>query len=78
MKRQDFCRAKGVEVSTFDYWRARLKRTAAKEPTVVKVAAVRPDAAPITIRVSEHVFVELDGNAGEEQLRRVLKAAAGP
>jgi len=76
LKRQDFCRAKSLKLSTFDYWRARLKKTAAEEPAVVRVATVKRLADPIRIRIDEQIVVELNGDAGEEQLRRVLRAAA--
>ena len=77
LMRKEFCEAKGLKLSTFDYWKGRLKKTAAEEPAVVKVATARRPAESIRIRVGEHIVVELDGNAGEEQLRRVLRAAAG-
>ena len=77
-KRKEFCEAKGLKLSTFDYWRARLKKTTARGAAIVKVARVkRPLVAGIRVRVGEQVVVELDGDAAEEQLRRVLKAAAG-
>ena len=76
LRRKEFCKAKGVKLSTFDYWRARLKKTAAQVPAVVKVATVKREAAPIRIRIGEQIVVELNGDAGEEQLKRVLSAAA--
>ena len=76
LRRKDFCRAKDLKLSTFDYWRSRLKKTAAEEPVVVKVATVKRPAESIRVRLGEQVVVELDGNAGEEQLIRVLRAAA--
>jgi transposase-like protein len=76
LRRKEFCEAKGVKLSTFDYWRARLRKTTAEVPAVVKVATVKRPAEPIRIRVNEQIVVELDGDAGEDQLKRVLKAAA--
>ena len=77
LKRKEFCEARSLKLSTFDYWRSRLKKTAAEEPAVVKITTVRPAAEPIRICIGEKVVVELDGEAGEEQLRRVLSATAG-
>lgn len=76
LKRKEFCEQKDVKLSTFDYWRARLKKTAAEAPAVVKVATVKRPPEPIRIHIGEQIVVELNGDAGEEQLRRVLKAAA--
>ena len=76
LKRKEFCAAKDLKLSTFDYWRTRLKKTARKEPTVVKITTVKRAAAPIRVCVGKRIVVELDGEAGEEQLRRVLKVAA--
>ena len=74
--RKEFCTERGLKLSTFDYWRSRLKKTAEEEPAVVKVATAKRETEPIRIRIGEQVVVELDGTASEEQLRRVLTAAA--
>ena len=76
LRRKEFCEAKGVKLSTFDYWRARLKKTTAEVPAVVRVATVKRPAEPIRVCIGERVVVEIDADAGEEQLKRVLKAAA--
>jgi transposase-like protein len=77
LRRKEFCETKGVKLSTFDYWRSRLKKTAAKGPAVVEVTTVKRPGEPIRIHVNEQIVVELNGDAEEEQLRRVLKGAAG-
>ena len=75
-KRKEFCAERGLKPSTFDYWRARLRSTGNEAPAVVEIARVSVPAARITVRVNERVAVELDGHASEEQLARVLRAAA--
>ncbi len=74
-KRKEFCAERQIKLSTFDYWRARLRKTAAEESGVVEVGRVAAPAAPIRVRVNERVVIELDGDAGEQQLVRVLRAA---
>jgi len=76
MRRKEFCTERGIKLSTFDYWRSRLRKTSGEEPGVVKVGLVSAAAAPITVRVNDRVTVELDGQASEEQLARVLRVAA--
>lgn len=71
----EFCSERGLKLSTFDYWRSRLKRAAEEEPVVVKVATARRETEPIKVRVGGQIVVELDGEASEEQVARVLKAA---
>lgn len=73
--RKEFCAERGLKLSTFDYWRARLKRTEGDQTGVVRVVRVEVSAPAITVRVGERVAVELDGEASEEQLARVLRAA---
>ena len=76
VKRGKFCAERGIKVSTFDYWRARLRRTDGNESGVVKVWEVAPIPPAIRVRVNERVTIELDGTAGESQLVRVLRAVA--
>ena len=47
-----------------------------EEAGVVKVAQVGVPTAPIVIRVNDRLVIELDMAVSEEQLVRVLKAAA--
>jgi transposase-like protein len=75
VKRKDFCSERGIKPSTFDYWRSRLRKTGDELAGVVEVARVAMSARPITVRVGERLVVELDGQASEEQLARVLRAA---
>lgn len=44
---------------------------------MVRVVSVKRRVEPIRIRIGEQIVVELDGDAGEEQLSRVLNAASG-
>ena len=74
-KRKEFCAERQIKPSTFDYWRARLRKTAAEESGVVKVGRVVAATSPIRVRVNERVVIELDGHAAEQQLVRVLRAA---
>ena len=75
-RRKEFCAERQIKPSTFDYWRARLKRTDGEEAGVIEVGRVSVPTAPIRVRVGERVVIELEGTAGEEQLARVLKAAS--
>ena len=74
-KRKEFCAQRQIKPSTFDYWRARLKRTAVEEAGLVRVGRVATPTAAIRVRVNDQVMIELDAGATEEQLRRVLRAA---
>ena len=75
MKRKEFCAEREIRLTTFDYWRCRLRKTGGQGTDVVEVARVSVPAAPITVRVNDRVVIELDGQATEEQLARVLRAA---
>lgn len=74
-KRKEFCAERQIMLSTFDYWRARLRKTAAEESGVVEVGRVAAPAAAIRVRVNERVVIELDADVAQEQLVRVLRAA---
>ena len=76
LTRKAFCDARGLKLSTFDYWRGRL-RTTEGEPTAVKVATVRADRPAIRILVGEAVQIELDAAADTAQIRRVVEAVRG-
>ena len=74
-KRKAFCAERQIKPSTFDYWRARLRKTTAEEALVVRVGQIGALTAPIRVRVNNRVEIELDGNVAEEHLVRVLRAA---
>ncbi len=76
VKRGAFCSRRGIKVSTFDYWRARVRKTGGDECGVVKVADMAPVLEAIRIRVDDRITIELDGSTGEGQLVRVLRAVA--
>jgi hypothetical protein len=75
--RKAFCSERGIKLSTFDYWRSRLRQTAKSRAQVVKVGTMSKVVPPIRIRIGERVTVELDGAAEEGQLQRVLRAVIG-
>ena len=75
LTRKAFCEQRGLKLSTFDYWRRRL-RTTEGEPTTVKVATVMAERA-IRILVGHAVVLELDGAADAAQIRRVVEAVRG-
>ncbi|MCK4516835.1 MAG: hypothetical protein KAU31_16350 [Spirochaetaceae bacterium] len=75
VKRKEFCAERRIKSSTFDYWRARLRKTLGEGAGVVRVGRVAAPAAAIRVRVNERVVIELDGGVAEEQLVRVLRAA---
>ena len=76
MTRREFCEARGIKVSTFAYWRTRFRKSEGMNASMVRIAGVAMSAANITIRVSDRLVIELDRAVSEEQLVRVLKAAA--
>ena len=76
LTRKAFCQARGLKLSTFDYWRRRVQNSSG-EPAVVKVATVVAEHPAIRIVVGEAVVIELDGGADAEQIRRVAEAVRG-
>jgi hypothetical protein len=76
LRRREFCEARGIKLSTFAYWRTRFRKSEGEAAEVVKIGRVSVPRAAIMIRVSDRLVVELDGQTDEEQLVRVLKAAA--
>ena len=71
--RTEFCTARRLKVSTFDYWRRRLKAIEGM-PKAVKVATVGRESSAIRILVGDAVRIELDGSCEAEQIRRVVEA----
>ena len=65
-----------MKLCTFAYWKTRGRKAEGEEAGVVKVAQVGVPTAPIVIRVNDRLVIELDMAVSEEQLVRVLKAAA--
>jgi hypothetical protein len=74
LSRREFCEAPGIKVSTFAYWRTRFRKNEKEKTAVVKIASVEATGAPIRVWVGTRVVVELNGQASEEQLGRVLRA----
>ena len=50
-KRKAFCAERQIKPSTFDYWRARLRKTPDEESRVVRVGRVAAPTAPLRVRV---------------------------
>lgn len=75
LTRKGFCEAHGLKLSTFDYWRRRL-RTMNDGATTVKVAMVQSERPAIRILVGDVVVIELDGGADAAQIRRVIEAVS--
>jgi hypothetical protein len=73
--RMQFCAARGIKVTTFDYWRARLSATGEASSDLVSVGRILVCDPPLRVRVNDGLFVKLDGAASSEQLWRVLQAA---
>jgi hypothetical protein len=74
LSRAAFCRARGVPMSTFLYWRRRL---AAKSPFVeVELVGAGAVSAAVEITAPGGAVIRLTRDADEDLIRRVLRAAS--
>jgi hypothetical protein len=75
--RSEFCREQGIRVSTFDYWRKKLKNGKKRIPGFVRVPVSLNDknrAASFRIVIDGHYSVELCPGFQSDDLITVLRA----
>ena len=68
MTRKEFCEARGVKLSTFDYWRQRLRKHGAQK-TAAKGATVAAQSSTIGNLIGNGVSVELEGRVDAARIR---------
>ena len=74
--RREFCAGRGISVTTFDYWRLRLR--SAQRPgkqRLVKVEVARAQAASFTLRLANGRSIESSFECAEEELARLIRVA---
>ena len=73
LTRREFCRQRGIALSTFDYWRQRLLR----KPRLVKVEVAGAEAAAqsFTLRLANGRSIESPWRFDEEELARLIRIA---
>ncbi len=73
LTRGEFCRQRGIPVSTLDYWRQRLVR----KPRLVKVEVARAEtpAQSFTLRLANGRSIDSSWRFDEEELARLIRVA---
>lgn len=76
LSRAEYCRTRKVPLSTFHYWRRRLVASTAF--VEVEVTGAGPESGPSRIEITAPggAVIRLGLDAGEDLIRRVLRAAA--
>ena len=70
-RRREFCEARGIALTTFDYWRREL----AARPRMVKVKVVRTPAPDFTLRLANGRVIDCSFAFAEEDLARLIRIA---
>jgi hypothetical protein len=73
--RREFCAKRGIAVTTFDYWRLRLRRQRPSQPRMVKVEVAQPQAANFTLRLGNGRAIEGSFAFDEDDLVRLIRIA---
>ena len=73
--RREFCAKHGIAVTTFDYWRLRLRSQRSGKPRLVKVEVARPETASFTLRLANGRSIESSFACAEEELARLIRVA---
>ena len=73
LTRREFCSQRGMPLTTFDYWRTKLR----SKPRLVKVEVARPDQAAqsLTLRLANGRSIESSWRFDEDQLARLIQIA---
>ena len=73
LTRGEFCKHRGITLTTFDYWRRQFRA----KPRLVKVEVARPGGAPqsFTLRLANGRSIESSWAFGEEELARLIRVA---
>lgn len=70
-RRRKFCEARGIALTTFDYWRREL----AASPRLVKVKVARAPAPEFTLRLANGRAIDCSFAFAEEDLTRLIRIA---
>ena len=73
--RREFCAKRGIPVTTFDYWRLRLRPQRPSQPRLVKVEVARAQAASFTLRLANGRAIEGSLAFDEDDLVRLIRIA---
>jgi hypothetical protein len=73
--RREFCAKRGIPVTTFDYWRLRLRSAGPGQPRLVKVEVARAQAPNFTLRLANGRAIESSFGFAEEELARLIRVA---
>jgi hypothetical protein len=73
--RREFCAKRGIPVTTFDYWRLRLRTQRSGNPRLVKVEVDRAQAASFMLRLTNGRVIESSFACAEEELERLIRIA---
>jgi hypothetical protein len=74
LTRREFCKQRGIAITTFDYWRQQLR----SKPRLVKVEVTRPAPAAtqsFTLRLTNGRSIESSWRFDEESLTRLIQIA---
>lgn len=77
LSQRQFCRERGISVSTLNYWKRRIKQTAAALPGsgLVRIPVqLPPRTIQIVIEVDSRFRLTVPEGVSTESLRRVLEA----
>jgi len=73
LTRAEYCRQNNIKLSTFDYWRHRLKDLASKENKLVKLpVSLLTTATPITIELMNQIQIKVPENYHSETLKKII------
>ena len=70
-----FCRSKGVALSTFNYWRHRVRHFSSQSPFVEVELASEVASSPIELAFPGGVTATIGQDTSDDLLRRLLRAA---
>lgn len=76
LTQRDFCTAKGIAYSTFQYWSKRLKGTA-ERPRFIAMAKEEKLRPEISILFNNGIRIIVSDSVGFEELSRIISAVSG-
>lgn len=75
----EFCRVHGIPLSTFTYWRRRLRMSPSSSPPFLQVEVVGDGSGfPIEVSLPGGLIARIGADASEEMIRRLVRAAGQP
>lgn len=73
LTRAEYCRQNNIKLSTFDYWRHRLKDLAPKDSKFVKLPiSFSSEIEPIIIEFPNQIRLKIPNNYHSETLSKIL------